>query len=201
MSVKDHTLFDRKISVSAEDPEFQKLCEKTPLEPDKIFSWKDGVVDFDDHSLSSFIDADMLTRYCTNTKSVSMMVQCTKNFARMVEIRSGCPKAGKNKKQTWASIIKNKFQREIEEREQHLKRTYQRTIDGILLHVNTIQTTQALIDMMQATGMLCDDDQICSYCTKDPGPFKGCVIDSDPSGTFMPGCSNCRYQNHRRECT
>lgn len=54
---------------------------------------------------------------------------------------------------------------------------------------------------MQATRILCDDEQTCSRCTKDSGLFKECVIDSDPSGNVMRDCSSCRYQNYGLDCT
>lgn len=64
-----------------------------------------------------------------------MMTRCAGGFARLVELKRGCPRSGKNKRQTWAAVIRNKLHKEVKERKEGLRSSDQRTIDAILLHV------------------------------------------------------------------
>lgn len=141
-----YTIFDKTSIVARDDPSFKNLWSKTLLDADRLFEWENDVEDFDDVSLSPAIDADRLAYYCNNTKSITMMTRCAGKFARLVELKRGCPRVGKNKRSTWASIIKNKLQSEIDDRDDESKRTDQRTVEAILLHVSKIQIDEALID-------------------------------------------------------
>lgn len=142
MVLGGYTVFNRTGFVATNDPIFEKLTNDTPLEAEELFKWENGIVDFEDLFSSPTIDADKLAWYCNNTKTITMMKRCAGKFARLVELKRGCPKSGKNKRQTWASVIKNKLQREIDDREKGLKSTDQRTIEAILLHVSKIRSIE-----------------------------------------------------------